>query len=79
MIDVQKIQKIKYNYKTMIFWIVVLTGMCVICELNIFWLNIANLAIGILVCFISNRKIILNLPKTLKRKFKGVPRNENTA
>ncbi len=79
MIDVQKIQKIKYNYKTMIFWIVVLTGMCVICELNIFWLNIANLAIGILVCFISNRKIILNLPKTLKRKFKGVPKNENTA
>ena len=77
MIDVQKIQKIKYRYNVLIFWMIIIIGMCVICEVNIFMFNIINVPIGISVCYFSNRNIIKNLPVIIKKKFKGASKNEN--
>lgn len=79
MIDVQKIQKIKYKYTVLIFWMIILIGMCAICEINNFWLNIFNVPIGIVVCYFSNRKLIKNLPSIIKKKLKGDSKNENVA
>ncbi len=70
MIDIQKIQKIKYKYKTICLWLVVLVLMCVLCYLNNFWLNVLNFVIAIFVVYFSNKKLICGIPKKIKNKFK---------
>lgn len=61
MVDVQKFQRIKYNYKSILGWLFVICVMCFICEINLFWLNILNCIIGVVVAFISNNKLIRSI------------------
>ena len=69
MYDVKKFQPISYNIKKIVFSLVVLVGMCVVCWINDFALNIVNLAIGITFAFVLNRKLIRNILRSLKHRF----------
>ena len=67
MIDVQKIVKVKYDYKNIIFVSIILVVECVLCFMRNTTMNIINIALGV-ICFVSlNRSFIKVLwKKTLE-------------
>lgn len=60
MIDVQKFQKISYDFRNMSKWLLILCLMCFICERNQLYLNIINVFAGIAVTCLSNKILIRN-------------------
>lgn len=69
-IDIRRFQKIKYNYLSVVLYIVILTFMSVICYENITWMNIINAVVGFAFAACINRDLIATMFKkfVLKRK-----------
>ena len=68
MIDVQKFQKIEYNIRKIVFYLAALSGMCILCFINNFYINILNFVIGCLFALITNRKMISGMLNMIKKK-----------
>ena len=68
MIDVQKFQKIEYNIRKIVFYLAALSGMCILCFVNNFYINILNFVIGCLFALITNRKMISGMLNMIKKK-----------
>ena len=56
--DVRKFQKIKFKFKKILLLMIVLFGMCLICEKQDTVLNIFNLIGGIAIALILNKSLI---------------------
>lgn len=72
--DVQKIQKIKYDYKSIIFWLVILCLMCIANWIDKLWLNVVNVGVGIIVAYISNGELFNKFFKKIIENYIGKKR-----
>lgn len=70
LIDVQKMQKIKYPISEMIVSNIILVGMCFICYFRSMPFYLINAVVGISFCFILNRKLLKKLSMSVIRKLK---------
>ena len=70
MVDVQKIQKIKFEYKRIVALTAVLIGMAIVCSLRNSYLDASNMLIAIVTAISLNRKIIRTLINKGKQKLK---------
>lgn len=71
MIDVQKIQKINFNYRRIIFLTFILVGMAIICSFKNIYLDMINMIFAISIAVILNRTIIRILINKGRQKFKN--------
>lgn len=70
MIDIQKIQKIKYNLPKLLGVILLMVFMSVLCWMQAFWINVINVIIAVLVATMLNRNILKGMLNMLIRKIK---------
>ncbi len=70
LIDVQKIQKIKYPIFEIVVTNIILVGMCFICYFRNMSCYLINFVIGFLMCFVLNRELIRKLLKMVVAKLK---------
>lgn len=68
MIDIQKIQKIKFDLRLVIGGILTLTGMCMICAIHSFATDALNLIIAVLAAIYLNRKRIRDIQNKLMKR-----------
>ena len=66
--DVQRIQKIKFDYKLVALGVSLLTGMCFICSVRNRYLNIANFIFGIAIAIIFNKDLIGRVLQKVKQR-----------
>lgn len=70
MVDVQKIQKIKFDYRRIVVLTIFLVGMAIICFLRNTYFDIINMCVAVIVAVILNRSIINTLINQGKQKLK---------
>ena len=68
--DVQKIQKIHYNFKLLVGGVLLLCVMCMICCMQNIYLNIVNILIGVAFAILLNVDIIKATISQGRRYFK---------
>lgn len=66
--NVQSFQKIKFNYSSMVRYIAVLVVMSVLLWLDVWYLDILNVIVGIMFAVILNRELIKNVWQMMKKK-----------
>lgn len=68
--NVLRFQKIKYNYRNILVYVVMLVVMCIISWFNSLYLNALNIIIGLLFAVFINRALIKNIIYLGKSKLK---------
>lgn len=68
MVDVQKFQKMKFNFKQIFFYLLLLLIMGIISMANNWHLNILNFVIGCIIIFVSNKTVICKIISQIKVK-----------
>lgn len=71
MIDTIKFQKMKYNVKKQIIFLVIISIMLALCFLRNYWLNIINIILGCIIFIIANKDLIFQLIKEVQKKYKS--------
>lgn len=66
--NIQSFQKIKFNYASMVRYIAVLIVMSVLLWLDIWYLDIVNVLVGIIFAVVLNRALIRNVWQMVKKK-----------
>ena len=66
--DVQKIQKIKYNFKQIIIGLILLFIMCIINFINNNFFNIINVILSVIVFLVFNKNIVIKLTVIFRDK-----------
>lgn len=66
--DVQKIQKIKYNFKQITMGLILLATMCIINFVTNNFLNIINVILGVTVFLVFNKNIVMKFTGIFKEK-----------
>lgn len=77
--DVKSFQKISYNYSKIGISITVLAGMCILCWVNTFTINIINVVIGIIFAFLLNKELFKSIIRAIISKLKKGNRYENSS
>ena len=70
MVDVKRIQPIRYNIKKQIVLILCLAVMLYICSFRMLYMDIINVALSIILFVIVNRKLIVETYTKFKNKIK---------
>ncbi len=66
--NIQSFQKIKFNYASMLRYIAVLVVMSILLWLDVWYLNVVNVILGITFAVVLNRAIIKNIWKMVCKK-----------
>lgn len=59
--DIQKIQKVAFNYKRIIILVLLLVCMAILCFLRITVVDIINMIVSIIVSFLLNKELVIGL------------------
>lgn len=69
MYDLKKFQPMKVNFRTQIVCYAIIVGMLFMCFLRVWFLDVINMALGVVVFCVMNKELILTVLKKLKKKF----------
>jgi O-antigen/teichoic acid export membrane protein len=70
MFDVQKFQRLKYNWRKIFIYSGVLLFLGVVCQINNLYLNVLNFILGVAFTLVICRDMILVMIKSVLKKFK---------
>ena len=70
MYDLRKFQPMKVNARTQVFCLALIVGMLAMCFLRIWFLDVINMVLGVIVFCILNKDLICTVVRKIRKKFR---------